>query len=40
MTEILILYYSQGGAVKEMAQLIARGVESVVGRKSAYSHGA
>ncbi|MGP1717838.1 MAG: NAD(P)H:quinone oxidoreductase [Methylophilus sp.] len=31
MTEILILYYSQGGAVKEMAQLIARGVESVQG---------
>lgn len=29
MLEILILYYSQGGAVKEMAQLIARGVESV-----------
>ncbi len=31
MTEILILYYSQGGAVREMAQLIARGVESVSG---------
>ncbi len=29
MTEVLVLYYSQGGAVKEMAQLIARGVESV-----------
>lgn len=29
MAEILILYYSQGGAVREMAQLIARGVESV-----------
>lgn len=28
MSEILILYYSQGGAVREMAQLIARGVES------------
>jgi len=27
MDEILILYYSQGGAVKEMAQLIARGIE-------------
>lgn len=26
--EILVLYYSRGGAVKEMAQLIARGVES------------
>jgi NAD(P)H dehydrogenase (quinone) len=34
MTEILILYYSQGGAVKEMAQLIARGVESVSGAKA------
>jgi NAD(P)H dehydrogenase (quinone) len=31
MTDILILYYSQGGAVKEMAQLIARGVESIPG---------
>ncbi len=29
MKEIIILYYSQGGAVREMAQLIARGVESV-----------
>lgn len=29
--EILILYYSRGGAVKEMAQLVARGVESVSG---------
>lgn len=29
MNEILILYYSQGGAVREMAQLIARGVESM-----------
>ena len=29
MPEILILYYSQGGAVREMANLIARGVESV-----------
>lgn len=29
MSEILILYYSQGGAVREMAQLIARGVQSV-----------
>lgn len=34
MTEILVLYYSQGGAVKEMAQLIARGVESVDGTKA------
>ena len=31
MTEILVLYYSQGGAVREMAQLIARGIESVSG---------
>ncbi len=34
MSEILILYYSQGGAVKEMAQLISRGVESVKGVKA------
>ena len=34
MTEILVLYYSQGGAVKEMAQLIARGVESVANAKA------
>ena len=32
--EILVLYYSQGGAVKELAQLIARGVESVNGVKA------
>jgi len=31
MSEILVLYYSQGGAVRNMAQLIARGVESVKG---------
>ena len=31
MTEILVLYYSQGSAVREMAQLIARGIESVSG---------
>lgn len=29
MQEILVLYYSQHGAVKQLAQLIARGVESV-----------
>ena len=29
MSEILVLYYSQGGATREMAQLIARGIESV-----------
>lgn len=34
MTEILVLYYSQGGAVRDMAQLIARGVESVPGAKA------
>lgn len=31
MKEILVLYYSQGGSVREMAQLVARGVESVKG---------
>ena len=31
MTEILVLYYSQGSAVREMAQLIARGIMSVSG---------
>lgn len=34
MKEILVLYYSQGGAVHEMAKLIARGIESVSGVKS------
>lgn len=34
MNEILVLYYSQGGAVKEMAQLVARGIEGVPGVKS------
>ncbi len=34
MTDILVLYYSQGGAVREMAQLIARGIESVKGVKA------
>lgn len=34
MSEILILYYSHGGAVKEMAQLISRGVDSVSGAKA------
>ena len=34
MSEILVLYYSQGGAVNEMAQLIARGVESVSDAKA------
>ena len=31
MQEILVLYYSQHGAVKQLAQWIARGVESVPG---------
>ncbi|MEW6312439.1 MAG: NAD(P)H:quinone oxidoreductase [Pseudomonadota bacterium] len=31
MHEILVLYYSRGGAVKQMAQLVARGVEQVPG---------
>lgn len=34
MAEILVLYYSQGGAVRDMAQSIARGVESVNGAKA------
>ncbi|MFA6180130.1 MAG: NAD(P)H:quinone oxidoreductase [Candidatus Methylopumilus sp.] len=34
MSEILVLYYSQGGAVRDMAQLIARGIESVAGVKA------
>lgn len=34
MANILVLYYSQGGAVKEMAQVIARGIESVNGAKA------
>ncbi|HEY8118542.1 MAG TPA: NAD(P)H:quinone oxidoreductase [Methylophilaceae bacterium] len=34
MQEILVLYYSQGGAVREMAQLIARGVETIKGVKA------
>ena len=31
MREILVLYYSRHGAVKEMAQLVARGIETVNG---------
>lgn len=34
MRELLILYYSSGGAVRDMAQLIARGVNSVNGAKA------
>jgi len=31
MTEILVLYYSAGGSVREMAHLITRGVNQVTG---------
>jgi len=31
MKEILVLYYSHTGAVREMGQLVARGVESIAG---------
>lgn len=31
MPEILVLYYSHRGAVREMAQLVARGIEQVPG---------
>jgi NAD(P)H dehydrogenase (quinone) len=31
MKEILVLYYSHGGAVRELAQLVARGVDGVAG---------
>ena len=31
MGDVLVLYYSQSGAVKQMAQLVARGVEQVAG---------
>ncbi len=31
MTEILVLYYSAGGSVRDMAQLVARGVNQVAG---------
>jgi len=34
MNEILVVYYSQGGAVRSMAQLIARGIESVPDAKA------
>jgi NAD(P)H dehydrogenase (quinone) len=34
MNEILVIYYSQGGAVREMARLIARGVERVPNAKA------
>ncbi|KVW98952.1 NAD(P)H:quinone oxidoreductase [Thiobacillus denitrificans] len=31
MTEILVVYYSAGGSVREMAQLVARGIHQVTG---------
>ena len=31
MNELLVLYYSKSGSVKEMALLIARGINSVDG---------
>lgn len=34
MSEILVLYYSHSGAVKEMAWLVARGVEQVPGARA------
>jgi len=34
MTDILVLYYSHGGSVRDMAQLIARGIESVPGARA------
>jgi NAD(P)H dehydrogenase (quinone) len=34
MRDILVLYYSHTGAVKEMAQLVARGIEQVKGAQA------
>lgn len=34
MADILVLYYSHGGAVRDMAQLVARGVEMVEGARA------
>jgi NAD(P)H dehydrogenase (quinone) len=34
MHDILVLYYSHHGAVRELAQLVARGVESVPGTRA------
>jgi NAD(P)H dehydrogenase (quinone) len=34
MTEILVLYYSRTGAVRQMAQLVARGIDSVPGARA------
>ena len=34
MNEILVLYYSKSGSVKEMSSLIARGINSVDGAQA------
>lgn len=34
MPDILVLYYSRNGAVKQMAQLVARGVDGVPGARA------
>jgi NAD(P)H dehydrogenase (quinone) len=34
MAEILVLYYSHGGAVRDMAHLVARGVDGVPGMRA------
>ncbi len=34
MKDVLVLYYSQNGAVKQLAQLMARGIEQVPGVKA------
>jgi len=34
MNDILVLYYSHTGAVREMAQVVARGIESVPGARA------
>ena len=34
MKEILVLYYSRYGAVREMAQLVARGIEQSPGARA------
>jgi NAD(P)H dehydrogenase (quinone) len=34
MAEILVLYYSAGGSVKRMAELVAEGVERVRGAQA------
>jgi len=34
MYDLLVLYYSQHGAVAEMARLLARGIESVPGAQA------